>query len=135
MIVIIRGRARAEICSIKKKDLEKHYFEHRKSQLYKVFPDDMHRMTIYKYGVMQKKEEEVIVYPENSLKPDHPQDQCYEFDVMASELAQHKLMLPKSTFGKINLMMKQINQTKKSLMPILPMMIVCLVVAYAFIFG
>lgn len=135
MLTIIRGRARVEVCAIKRKDQEKHYFEHRKSQLYKVYPDDLHRMTIYKYGVMQKREEEVIVYPENSLVPDHPRGECYVFDKCASELDEHKIMMPRNTFGGMNLMIKQANQMRKGLKPMLAPLIVVCVLAYAFLFG
>lgn len=135
MLTIIRGRARVEVCAIKRKDQEKHYFEHRKSQLYKVYPDDLHRMTIYKYGVMQKREEEVIVYPENSLVPDHPRGECYAFDKCASELDEHKIMMPRNTFGGMNLMIKQANQMRKGLKPMLAPLIVVCVLAYAFLFG
>lgn len=135
MMLIIRGRARAELCPIKKKDQEKHYFEHRKSQLYKVYPDEVHRMTIYKYGVMQKKEEEVLIFPENSLLPDHPRGESYDFDKCAAELDEHKIMMPKSSFGGLNLAIKQMNQTRKGLKPMLPIVIVCCVLAYAFLFG
>lgn len=135
MLTIIRGRARVEVCAIKRKDQEKHYFEHRKSQLYKVYPDDLHRMTIYRYGVMQKREEEVIVYPENSLVPDHPRGESYDFDKCASELDEHKIMMPKSAFGGMNLMIKQANQMRKGLKPMLAPLIVVCVLAYAFLFG
>ena len=135
MMLIIRGRARAELCSIKKKDQEKHYFEHRKSQLYKLYPDEVHRMTIYKYGVMQKKEEEVLIYPENSLIPDHPRGESYVFDKLAAELDSHKIMMPKSPLGGLNLAIKQMNQTRKGLAPMLPIIIVAAVLAYAFLFG
>lgn len=135
MMLIIRGRARAELCPIKKKDQEKHYFEHRKSQLYKVYPDEVYRMTIYKYGIMQKKEEEVLVFPENSLLPDHPRGESYDFDKLAAELDEHKIMMPRSTFGGLNLAIKQMNQTRKGLKPMLPFLIVACVLAYAFLFG
>lgn len=135
MMLIIRGRARAELCGIRKKDQEKHYFEHRASQLYKLYPDEVHRMTIYKYGVMQKKEEEVLVYPENSLVPDHPRGEAYQFDKLASELDGHKIMLPKKSFGNLNLAIKQMNATRKSLAPMVPVIIVAAVLAYSFLFG
>lgn len=135
MMIIIRGRARAELCPIKRKNQELHYFEHRKSQLYKAYPDDLHRMVVYKYGVLQKKEEEVICFPENSLVPDHPRGEAYDFDKCASELDEHKIMLPRSTFGGMNLALKQMNQAGKSLKPMLPVIIVSCVLLYAFIFG
>lgn len=135
MMTIIRGRARVELCPIKRKDQEKHYFEHRKSQLYKVYPDDLHRMTIYKYGVMQKREEEVIVYAENSLIPDHPRGQSYDFDKCASELDEHKIMMPRSAFGGMNLMIKQANDLRKGIKPMLAPLIVVCVLAYAFLLG
>lgn len=135
MMIIIRGRARVELCPIKKKDQEKHYFCHRNSQLYKMYPDDLHRMTTYRYGKLIKQEEEVIVYPENSLIPDHPRGESYEFDKMAAELDEHKLMAPKSAFGGMNMMIKQANQIRTGLRPMLPMLIVCCVLAYAFLFG
>lgn len=131
MMIIIRGRARAELCPIKKKDQEKHYFCHRASQLYKVYPDDLHRMTIYRYGQLVKKEEEVLIFPENSLAPDHPRGESYEFDKCAAELDEHKLMAPKSTFGGLNLMIK----LRTGLKPLLPALIVVCVLAYSFIFG
>lgn len=135
MMMIIRGRARVELCPIRKKDQEKHYFEHRKSQLYKAYPDDLHRMTIYKYGVLQKKEEEVIVYPENSLMPDHPRGEAYDFDKCASELDMHKMMQPKSAFKGMNLYFKQANQASQSLKPLLAPLIVVCVLAYSFLLG
>ena len=135
MMIIIRGRARAELCPIKRKDQEKHYFNHRASQLYKVYPDDLHRMTIYKYGQLVKKEEEVLIFPENSLKPDHPRGESYEFDKCAAELDEHKLMAPKSAFGGLNLMIKQANQVRTGLKPLLPALIVVCVLAYSFLFG
>lgn len=135
MMMIIRGRARVELCPIKKKDQEKHYFEHRKSQLYKAYPDDLHRMTIYKYGVMQGKEEEVIVYPENSLLPDHPRGEAYDFDKCASELDEHKIMQGRNGLKTASLFFRQANMASKSLKPMLGPIIVVCVLAYAFIFG
>lgn len=135
MMMIIRGRARVELCQIKRKDQEKHYFEHRASQLYKAYPDDLHRMTIYKYGKMQAKEEEVIVYPENSLVPDHPRGESYDFDKCASELDAHKIMQRKSSFKGFNVYFKEANKGMNSLKPMLGPIIVVCVLAYAFIFG
>lgn len=135
MMLIIRGRARVELCGIKKKDQEKHYFDHRNSQLYKVYPSELHRMVIYKYGELQKKEEEVKVFPEGSLIPDHPRGESYDFDKLASELDEHKLMTPKSVFGRVNILIKQANEVRTSLKPLIfPLLAVCLI-AYAFIFG
>ena len=67
MKVYIIGRNRVEMCTVKPRDYDKHFFVTR-GQLYKMYPDNLMRTIRYEYGV-RRRDEEVIIYPENGVKP------------------------------------------------------------------
>lgn len=70
MQVIIIGTKRAEICPIRRRNQDKQLFA-RKSQLYRIFPEDLIRCEIVKYGEHYGFDE-VIAYEENQTVPFNP---------------------------------------------------------------
>lgn len=91
MMVIIIGKNRVEFCSVKKKDLTKHFYTTR-GQLYKVYPDALRPMEIYKNGAWVRSES-VIVFEENGTEPykcKYLED--YGMDAILSSIDEHKIM-------------------------------------------
>ena len=88
MKVIIIGWNRAEITEIKAKDFDKHFFQERK-QCYRIFPDGLTRMRIYKDGVEQESDE-VIVYAENGIVPHLTRGLDYSPGAIKSDIDFHK---------------------------------------------
>lgn len=95
MMVIIIGKNRVEYCTVKKKDLSKHFYSTR-GQLYKVFPDALRAMEIYKNGSWVRSES-VIIFEENGTMP----YQCkyegdYKMDAILASIDEHKIMTAKT---------------------------------------
>ena len=88
MKVIILGLNRAEITNIKVKDFDKHFFQERK-QCYRIFPDGLTRMKVYKDGV-EDESDEVIVYPENGIIPHMTRGLDYSPEAIKSDIDFHK---------------------------------------------
>ena len=97
MKVIIIGRNRVEMGTVKTRDLNKHYYMTH-NQLYKVYPDGLTRCKIMKYG-RTAGDDEIITYKENAVKPYHPHDQIYTAARLIAEIDEHKLMKKQSTMG------------------------------------
>ena len=94
MMVIIIGKDGVEYCTVKKKDVDKHFFITR-NQLYKIYPDAMTPLKVYHNGAWTTSDS-VIVFEENGTSPYHckyPKD--YEMDSILSTIDEHKLMTPK----------------------------------------
>lgn len=91
MQVHVIGRNRAEICKVKNKDTDKHYFMSRK-MLFSVFPDNLTRCIITKYG-RWKTDEEIIIYKENAIIPYHPKNGCFADWKICAEIDEHKKLL------------------------------------------
>lgn len=131
MQVIIIGRNRAEICKVKRRDEEKHFFESRK-MLMKVYADNLTRCKIYRYGHWDK-DEEIIIYKENAIVPYHPKNGCFADWKLCAEIDEHKNLIPSKTSPLI-LIAKGYKGLSKALGG--SMMGVCMlaILAYAFLF-
>ena len=134
MMVIIIGKNRVEFCTVKKKDLSKHFYTTR-GQLYKVFPDALRPMEIYKNGAWVRSES-VIVFEENGTTPYKCRyEGDYQMDAILASIDEHKIMSQKTK--------PFFSWTKggnfKEIMNNLPMLIVGAVIIIAlvggFIFG
>lgn len=91
MMVIIIGKNRVEYCTVKKKDLAKHFYVTR-GQLYKVFPDALRPMEIYKNGSWVRSES-VIVFEENGTTPYNCRyEGDYKMDSILASIDEHKIM-------------------------------------------
>lgn len=95
MQVHIIGRNRAEICKVKNRDVDKHYFRSR-NMLFSVFPDNLTRCIITKYGRWDN-DEEIIIYKENAIIPYHPKNGCFADWKICAEIDEHKKLLPERT--------------------------------------
>ena len=91
MQVHIIGRNRAEMCRIKNRDTDKHYFMSRR-MLFSVYPDNLTRCIITKYG-RWKTDEEIIIYKENAIIPYHPKNGCFADWKICAEIDEHKKLL------------------------------------------
>ena len=91
MKVYVIGRNRAEMCKIKNKDVEKHFFTSRK-MLFKVYADGLTRCRMTKYGYSDG-DEEIIMFKENAIIPYHPKNVCYDDWKICAEIDEHKKML------------------------------------------
>lgn len=100
MIIIIIGTNRAEQCTVKMRDLDKHFFQTR-GQLYKVYPDGLTRMRIVDADGYEQESEEVLVYAENAIEPYHPRHVDYSQDRILAEIDEHKLMTKGTSPGRL----------------------------------
>lgn len=91
MQVHIIGHNRAEICKIKNRDVEKHFFTSRR-MLFKVYADGLTRCLITKHG-HNAGDEEIIIYKENAIIPYHTRQVAYEDWKICAEIDEHKKML------------------------------------------
>lgn len=91
MQVHIIGHNRAEICKIKNKDVEKHFFTSRR-MLFKVYADGLTRCRRTRYG-RPDTDEEIIIYKENAIVPYHPRQVSYLDWKICAEIDEHKKML------------------------------------------
>lgn len=130
MQVIIIGKNRVEVCTVKKKDYNKHFFSTR-SQLYRVYPDSFVRMKIDYFGKFS--DEEVVIYPENSEIPlDNPNGIDYSGDAFLEDIHIHKEM-SNGTWFKKKLSFSNIGSIWDTLTKFAIPILVVGVLAYAFI--
>ena len=94
MQVIIFGANRAEFVKIKRADKEKHFVKIRGSQLYRVYPDQLVRMRINRFG-KDFESDEVMMYAENEIRPYHPINRDYSADNFLMDIDLHKDMVAK----------------------------------------
>lgn len=126
MMVLIIGKNRAEMCSIKKKDVAKHFFVTRK-QFYKIYPDGFTPIDIYHDGAFVRSES-VTVFSENGTCPDHTDyPEQYEDDVLLMNIHEHKTMDDKRKSGLLA------GLNSKEFKNGLPWIIGGLTIAYAFL--
>lgn len=91
MMVIIIGKNRAELCSIRKKDVGKPFFVTR-NQWYKIYPDGLIPIDIYHDGAFIRSES-VSVFEENATVPYHTEyPEQYEDDVLFMNMDEHNAM-------------------------------------------
>lgn len=96
MQCIIFGANRAEFIKIKRADKEKHFVKVRGSQLYRVYPDQLIRMRIEKFG-KELESDEVIAYAENEIIPYHPRGRDYNSENFLMDIDLHKDMVPRGS--------------------------------------
>lgn len=130
-IILLIGRNRAEFCKPKPKDVDiKHFFVTR-NQLYKVYPDMYVRCRYYFCG-HEMGTDEMIIYPENGIRPHIQNGSFTNFDKLMCDIDEHKMAkygIAKKPYGFMS------SGTKKSLMNLLPFLILALVLGYAFLNG
>ena len=61
--------------------------------LFSVFPDNLTRCIITKYGRWDN-DEEIIIYKENAIIPYHPKNGCFADWKICAEIDEHKKLLP-----------------------------------------
>lgn len=124
MMVIIIGKNRAEICSIRKKDLGKPFFVTR-NQWYKIYPDGLIPIDIYHDGAFIRSES-VTVFEENGTCPIHTlYPEQYSDDVLFMNMDEHNAMRnKKGFFASVN---------TKGLKNNLPWIVCGIALLYAFI--
>lgn len=135
MIVIIVGNNRVEYCKIKASDQQKKLFASRQ-QLYKVVPEGLVRMRRYKADGSEIESEEVTIYREGASAPFDtlPGVSYYQEDVLP-EIEMIKGSMSPSSLRKNALLMKAKAIGNNLLLPYGGLIIVGIVIAYAFIAG
>lgn len=131
MQVHVIGRNRAEMCKVKNKDVEKHFFSSRR-MLFKVYADGLTRCIVTKYGHW-KMDEEIIVYKENAIVPYHPKNVCYADWKICAEIDEHKKML-KIRQSPLILIAKGYKDLKKALGGSVVTIGILAILAYALFF-
>ena len=131
MKIIILGTNRAEINNIKVKDFDKHFFSARK-QAYRVFPDGLTRIRIYKDGVEQESDE-VIVYPENGIIPHVTRGLDYSPMAIKSDMDFHRNATSEGFLNRFKLFIDNGSSIYKSLAPYMALIVTGLIVAWAFL--
>ena len=132
MKAIILGWNRAEVIEIKTKDFDKHFLESR-HQSYRIFPDGLTRMRVYKNGVEQESDE-VIVFAENGTIPHNTQGLDYSNLALKTDMDLHKdARSDNSPFGRFKFWADTGSSIWKSVAPYLGLIIAGIIVAYAFL--
>lgn len=132
MKAIILGWNRAEVIEIKTKDFDKHFLESR-HQCYRIFPDGLTRMRVYKNGVEQESDE-VIVFAENGTIPHNTQGLDYNNLALKTDVDLHKdARSDNSPFGRFKFWADTGSSIWKSVAPYLSLIIAGIIVAYAFL--
>lgn len=130
MQVHIVGHNRAEICKIKNRDVEKHFFTSRR-MLFKVYADGLTRCKRTRYG-RPDTDEEIIIYKENAIIPYHPRQVSYLDWKICAEIDEHKKMLTVRQ-SPLTLISKGYKSIAKELSGGLTAVIMAGVLIYAFI--
>lgn len=132
MRAIIIGWNHAEDINIKVKDFDKHFLQLR-HQSYRVFPDGLTRMRIYKNGVEQESDE-VIVFPENSRIPHNTQGLDYGNLALKSDMDLHKDVISRAGFfNSFKMFIDTGRSIWISLAPYLGIIVAGIVLVYAFL--
>lgn len=130
MQVHVIGHNRAEICKIKNKDVEKHFFTSRR-MLFKVYADGLTRCRRTRYGYPDT-DEEIIIYKENAIVPYHTKQVSYEDWKICAEIDEHKKMLTVRQ-SPLTLLSKGYRSIAKELGGATTALIIMGVLIYAFI--
>ena len=129
MKVIILGLNRAEITNIKVKDFDKQFFQERK-QCYRIFPDGLTRMKVYKDGV-EDESDEVIVYPENGIIPHVTRGLDYSPEAIKSDIDFHKNATGTGFMNRFKLFVNATGTIYGGLAPYLALIITGAIVLWA----
>lgn len=127
-IILIVGSNRAEFCKPKPKDVDNKHFFVTRNQLYKVYPDMYVRVRRYWCG-HQVATDEMIVYPENGIRPDIQRGYPTNFDKLMADIDEHKMLNGLSKRKSFGTMSSKVRSFKK----MFPLILVGAVLAYAFI--
>lgn len=131
MRVIIIGWNRAEDTKIKDKDFDKHFFQERK-QCYRIFPDGLTRMRIFKDGVEQESDE-VIVFPENGIIPHLTRGLDYSPEAIKSDIDFHKNATATGFMNRFKLFINASSSIYWGVAPYLGLIITGIIVGCAFL--
>lgn len=136
MIIIIVGQNRVEYCNIRKSDQEKKLFASRQ-QLYKVVPEGLVRMRRRDENGVELESEEVIIYREGSAVPyDTIRDVSYYQEDVLPEIDMIRGALGHGLFNnKAKLLMKAKSAMDNYILPYIGVVIVGVILAYAFLTG
>ena len=97
MIVVIEGVNRMEFCKpAKKADVDNKFFFETRHQLYRVFPEQLTRVDVYRQGVYVGSDE-MIVYPENNITPQLIRGTEVDFEKLMMDIDEAK-SLPEGFF-------------------------------------
>lgn len=129
MKIIIIGTNRVEVDNIKVKDFDKHFFQARK-QAYRIFPDGLTRMRIYKDGIEQDSDE-VIVFAENGTVPHVTRDLDYSPLALKTDIDMHKNATSTSFLNRFKLFVDTGGNIYKALTPYMALIITGLIVGWA----
>lgn len=130
MQIHIIGHNRAELCKIKNRDVEKHFFTSRR-MLFKVYADGLTRCIRTEHG-HKKSDEEIIIFKENAIKPYHPRRVAYDDWKICAEIDEHKKMLTVRQ-SPLSLISKSYKSLKKEMGGVMTAVIMAGVLVYAFV--
>lgn len=131
MQVHIIGHNRAEMCKIKNRDVEKHFFTSRR-MLFKVYADGLTRCRRTRYGHPDT-DEEIIIYKENAIVPYRPRQVSYLDWKICAEIDEHKKML-KVRQSPLTLIAKGYRSLSKEIGGSITAIVMLGVIIYAFVF-
>lgn len=131
MKIILVGTNRVEVDNIKVRDFDKHFFQARK-QCYRIFPDGLTRMRIYKDGIEQESEE-VIVFAENGTIPHVTRGLDYSPLALKTDIDMHKNATATSFLNRFKLFVDAGGSIYKAMLPYLALVITGIIVAWAFL--
>lgn len=127
MQIGIKGCDYVYLWNVKKNKQNKIFFR-IKNQMYKVYPSELRRMRIKKYGE-NAGTDAVIIFPEEGLQPYHPVDMSYDQDDTLMDLDARKFTYRSKLKGSIFSRFGGFNNW----WPVLVVGIALAVVAFAFL--
>lgn len=127
-IILIVGSNRAEFCKPKPKDVDTKHFFVTRNQLYKVYPDMYTRVRRY-YCDVSVSTDEMIIYPENGIRPDIQRGAITDFDKLMADIDEHKMLNGSSKHKNVGTLSSKVSSFKK----FFPLLLAGIVLAYAFI--
>ncbi len=136
MLAIIVGSNRVEVCTLKKKDYEKQFFQHR-GQTYLIMPQNLVRMRyVDESGHEIREPDEVIVFAEGSSLPYDTRDECvmayWQDNVLAAIDIDKAVGRAKAKGQGI---LATVTRTVNALYPIAGLLITAAIVGYALLTG
>ena len=129
--ITIKGTDHVYLWNVKKNKQNKVFFRIR-NQLYKVYPCELRRMFITRYGEFDGTDA-IIIFKENAIQPYHPRGINYDQDATLEDLDARRLTYKSPIRGGI--FAKLGNSLNGWLWPVLVIGIFGLAVALAFLNG
>lgn len=132
MKVIIIGRNRAEFCTIKRGDEEKHWVRTR-GQTYMVMPDGLTRVIQTKHG-KRVDDDEIMVFSENASKPYatvSANQVCYHPSMLTGRINLEKDIIGDKAYGKHGIIARPLTEWWNKLLPFMGLIIGGIVIAWA----